>query len=168
MAVRNAIGTDGSADSCQGPRISTPSGRGRRSMSTARMLPIVATNIATAATSRCRQRRQITSTASVAHHRASIPSGAGFESTPAARAVEVSQGVRIPTNTLSTAWSATSTETATGRTLPTSTPATTTTPTSSSQRLPEVREPVDRGKRPPSWRIVGAATRQCPAPHRWL
>jgi hypothetical protein len=123
MAVRKAIGTDGSADSSQGPRISTPSGRGRRSMSTARMLPIVATNIATAATSRCRQRRQITSTASVAHHRASMPNGAGFESTPAAGAVEVSQGVRIATNTLSTAWSATSTATATGRTLPTSTPA---------------------------------------------
>ena len=101
-------------------------------------LPTVTTNIATTATSRCRQRRQITSTASVAHHKANIPSGAGFESTPAARATWVSQGVRIATNTLRTTWSATSAATAIGRTFPTSTPATTATPTSSSQRLPEV------------------------------
>ena len=107
-------------------------------MSLATVLPSVTTNSATAQTSRCRQRRQITSTASVAHHKASIPSGAGFESTPAARAAWVSQGVRIPSNALRTAWSTTSAATAACCTLPISTPATTATPISSSQRLPEV------------------------------
>src|SRR4029453_4223208 len=106
MAVRKAIGTDGSADPSQAPRISTPSGRGRWSTSTATAHPNVTTNIATAATSRCRQRRQITSTASVAHHTASMPGGAGFEGTPAARAAGVSQGVRMRANALSTAQSA--------------------------------------------------------------
>jgi hypothetical protein len=107
-------------------------------MSLATVLPSVTTNSATAQTSRCRQRRQITSTASVTHHKASIPSGAGFESTPAARSAWVSQGVRIPSNALRTAWSTTSAATAACCTLPISTPATTANPISSSQPLPEV------------------------------
>ena len=135
-AVRNAIGSDGSAGPAQSPSVSTPSGRGRRSMSTARLLPSVTTNSAPKQTSRCRQRRQISSTASVAHHTASTPSE--VESTPAARAVWVSQGVRMRSNALRTAWSTTSAATAACRTVPIATPATTTTPISSSQRLPEV------------------------------
>src|SRR5262245_3019142 len=142
-AASTAIGRDGMAKPCHGPRISTPSGRGRRISSAAPLAMTSTVSIAPNHTNRWRQRRQMTSTSRFPYQ--SACSAYAVPSTPAAFITVVSGSERSEVNHSSTRLSSTSTATAVRRVTATTIQKTTTAAASPSHHLPEVWSSRGRG-----------------------